>query len=266
MKIIHLSDTHINPETLYGIDANHRFKLALKHIRKNHFDANMLIITGDLTHFGNHESYKIFNKILTDAKLPNHLYPKLLLGNHDDRDTFKKHFPNIKSDQNGFVQYTINFGDKTFIFLDTNLSGTDSGCLCEKRQAWLVNILNKKKQNKIYIFMHHNPLALGHLKSDSIGLVQKNEFKKILIKFQKSIQHIFFGHQHITSSGKYLGITFSSPRSTWEPLVPNFSEKYRLGTANTDPNFNIVLIKEDSLVVHSEDFLKTKINWFAIKP
>ena len=55
----------------------------------------MLIITGGLTHFGNHESYKIFNKILTGAKLPNHLYPKLLLGNHDDRVTFKKHFPNM---------------------------------------------------------------------------------------------------------------------------------------------------------------------------
>ena len=27
---------------------------------------NILIITGDLKHFGNHESYKIFNKILTD--------------------------------------------------------------------------------------------------------------------------------------------------------------------------------------------------------
>ena len=114
--------------------------------------------------------------------------------------------------------------------------------------------------------MHHNPLALGHLKSDSIGLVQKDEFKEILLQFQNSIKHIFFGHQHVTSSGKYLGITFSSPRSTWEPLVPNFSEKYRLGTANTDPNYNIVLIKEDSLVVHSEDFLKTKINWFATKP
>ena len=69
--------------------------------------------------------------------------------------------------------------------------------------------------------------------------------------------------QHVTSSGKYLGITFSSPRSTWNPLVPNFLNRYRLGTANTDPNYNIILLKEDSLIVHSEDFLKTDINWFT---
>ena len=60
-----------------------------------------------------------------------------------------------------------------------------------------------------------------------------------------------------------MGITFSSPRSTWSPLVPNFLNRYRLGTAHTDPNYNIVLLKEDSLIVHSEDFLKTNVSWFT---
>jgi hypothetical protein len=35
-----------------------------------------------------------------------------------------------------------------------------------------------------------------------------------------------------------------------------------LGTADTDPNYNIILIRNDSLVVHTEDFLKQQINWF----
>tara|TARA_Y100001970_G_scaffold22695_1_gene26323 strand:- start:166 stop:963 length:798 start_codon:yes stop_codon:yes gene_type:complete len=263
MKIIHLSDIHINPKILYNIDAQKRFKLALNHIRNNHSDADILIITGDLTHYGNDESYKIFNKILEEINLPEHLYPKLILGNHDNRDNFKKNFPNVKTDQNGFVQYLENFEDKTFIFLDTNLASTDAGHLCELRQTWLLDALEKEYQNKIYLFMHHNPLALGSINSDAIGLVQKDEFKKILLKFQNSIKHIFFGHQHVTSSGKYLDITFSSPRSTWQPLIPNFTDRYRLGTANTDPNYNVVLLSDDSLIVHSEDFLKTKVNWFT---
>jgi len=45
-------------------------------------------------------------------------------------------------------------------------------------------------------------------------------------------------------------------------LVPNFSKNYRLGTANTDPNYNVILINKNSLVVHTEDFLKDNINWF----
>jgi len=76
------------------------------------------------------------------------------------------------------------------------------------------------------------------------------------------IKHIFFGHQHITSSGSYCGITFSSPRSTWSPLIPNFSNEYRLGTANTDTNYNVAIIRSDALIIHTEDFLKTEVNWF----
>ena len=65
MKIIHLSDTHINPKTLYNLDSQNRFESALQHIKNNHTDANLFIITGDLTHFGNDESYQIFKNILS---------------------------------------------------------------------------------------------------------------------------------------------------------------------------------------------------------
>ena len=138
--------------------------------------------------------------------------------------------------------------------------------LTSKEEA---DILNKRIENlekKIYLFMHHNPLPTGHIKSDELGLQQKEEFKNILIKYKESIKHIFFGHQHITTSGKYLGITFSSPRSTWSPLIPNFSETFRLGTACTDPNYNVILLQNDSLIVHSEDFLKTNVTCKIKKP
>ena len=42
MKIIHLSDTHINTEILHNIDSQKRFKLALSHtrmIKKAHHNA-----------------------------------------------------------------------------------------------------------------------------------------------------------------------------------------------------------------------------------
>ena len=262
MKLIHLSDPHIEPEILHNIDTQKRFYQALEHIRQNHSDADLFVISGDITHFGSNEAYKIFQNILNEAKLPKNLLTKIIIGNHDLRENFKNNFPYIKTDKNGFIQYSETFNDKTFIFLDTNQFNTDSGYLCKDRQEWLIGELEKKIKNKIYIFMHHNPLSLADDRSDKIGLVQKDDFKKILSKYKDIIKHIFFGHQHITTSGQYLGITFSSPRSTWSPLVSNFSSKYRLGAANTDPNYNVILIKDDSLIVHTEDFLKTEVNWF----
>ena len=46
------------------------------------------------------------------------------------------------------------------------------------------------------------------------------------------------------------------------PLIPNFSNEYRLGTANTDTNYNVAIIRSDALIIHTEDFLKTEVNWF----
>jgi len=264
MKIIHLSDPHIHTKILNGIDPVNRFKEALNHIIKNHQDANLFVITGDLTHFGDEESYYRLNEILTKSALPKNLYPKLMIGNHDTRENIKKIFSNIPIDENGFVQYFIEINDKRFIFLDTNLPGTAQGHFCKKRQGWLIdNLKNNNENKKIYLFMHHNPLPLADKNSDEIGLQQREEFKNIIFANKDLIKHIFFGHQHITASGNYLGINFSSPRSTWSPLVSNFSSEYRLGAANTDPNYNVVLIKDDALIVHSEDFLKSEINWFT---
>ena len=263
MKIIHLSDPHIYTTLLFNIDPVSRFESALTHIINNHLDSSLFVITGDLTHFGDKESYEKLKEILNKSNLPINLYPKLMIGNHDDREKFKKTFSDTSSNLDGFVQYFIDINNKRYIFLDTNLTGTDQGHLCEKRQFWLINTLKDNNEKKdIYLFMHHNPLELGHVNTDKIGLQQKDEFKSIINQHRESIKHIFFGHQHITTSGNYLGIPFSSPRSTWSPLVPNFSKEYRLGTANTDPNYNIIIIKDDSLVVHSEDFLKTNVSWF----
>ena len=263
MKIIHLSDPHIYTKLLYNIDSINRFESAIKHIIKNHLDADLFVITGDLTHFGDKESYIKLKEILDNSILPTNLYPKLMIGNHDNREKFKQNFSKTSQDINGFVQYFEDINNMRYIFLDTNLDGSDEGHLCKERQAWLINVLeNNNKNQDIYIFMHHNPLELGQINTDRIGLQQKDEFKLILKKYKVLNKHIFFGHQHITTSGNYLDIPFSSPRSTWSPLVSNFSKEYRLGTANTDPNYNVILINKDSLVVHSEDFLNTNINWF----
>ncbi len=263
MKIIYLSDPHIYTNKIHGIDPVDRFKKALMHILKNHNDADLFAITGDITDLGDKESYQLFIKIIKDTNLPEKLDPQLIIGNHDNREEFKKNFPSSQVDENGFVQYFIDIKDKRFLFIDTNLIETHAGHYCEDRQMWLKKTLSlTSNDHDIYIFMHHNPLALVREASDGIGLKQKEEFKEILLSSKKNIKHIFFGHQHITCSGSFSGITFSSPRSTWSPLIPNFSNQYRLGTANTDANYNVAIIHKDKTIIHTEDFLKTEVNWF----
>ena len=63
MKIIHLSDPHISPDKLFEHDAKERFSLALQHICNNHLDSKLFVISGDLTHDGDSESYNKLNEI-----------------------------------------------------------------------------------------------------------------------------------------------------------------------------------------------------------
>lgn len=264
MKIIHCSDIHIHDELIIGQDSIDRFYKALKHITSNHLDSDLFVISGDLTHHGKLQSYKKMKEMLNDVYLPKHLFPKLILGNHDNRKVFKSFFKDVQFDENGFVQYIYDFENKRFLFLDTNLAKTHQGHYCKLRMTWLENQLNLAISEKkdIYLFMHHNPIAMAQEEGDYLGIQQKEELNKLIYKFSDLIKHIFFGHQHLSVSGNILGVPFSAPRSISHPLVTNYSNKYRLGTADTEPNYNIILIKDNSLIVHTEDFLKTNINWF----
>ena len=69
MKIIHLSDPHISPDKLFEHDAKERFSLALQHICNNHLDSKLFVISGDLTHDGDSESYNKLNEILLNSKI-----------------------------------------------------------------------------------------------------------------------------------------------------------------------------------------------------
>ena len=115
MKIIHLSDPHIYTDKIHGIDPVSRFKKALDHILKNHNDADLFVITGDITDLGDKESYQLFIKIIQDANLPEQLDPKLIIGNHDNREEFKKNFPLINLDENGLAISDTITGQASFL-------------------------------------------------------------------------------------------------------------------------------------------------------
>ena len=65
MKIIHFSDIHIHSKPILGHNPIERFRLALNHLKNNHLDSNMFVVTGDITHDGDLASYKKFDEILT---------------------------------------------------------------------------------------------------------------------------------------------------------------------------------------------------------
>ena len=61
MKLIHLTDLHLMPpgELLWGLDPFARFDAALVDIAAHHADADLCVITGDLTEKGDVAAYEL---------------------------------------------------------------------------------------------------------------------------------------------------------------------------------------------------------------
>lgn len=260
MKLIHISDIHINADPIAGSDSVAGFAACLAHVEKRHADADAVVITGDLTHHGQRHSYVRLREMLEESSLA----PFLVIGNHDHRATFREIFPEVEVDADGYVQYVRDIAGHRLVFLDTNLAGNHSGRLGPRRQAWLSARLGEAARvgMPVLLFLHHNPIAIGVLATDILSLVQKKEFAAILRAHRDTVRHVFFGHAHMSLSGSIDGIPFSAPRSTSHPGWPNFEGRLAYGHGPIEPSYNLALIDRFNIVVHTIEYrLADRIVW-----
>ncbi len=265
MKLIHISDIHINPEPILGLDPVSNFEKCLAHVETFHPDADRVVITGDLTHHGLGASYERLRTILGTSPLSGERKPRLMIGNHDSRERFLEHFPESPIDADGFVQWTEDTPAGLFVYMDTVQAGTHAGSYCARRRTWLAGVLEgaRQKGQAVWLFMHHNPVAVHVANADVIGIVEEAELQAILASYRDVVRHMFFGHCHYTLSGSFAGIPFSAPRSTNHTCWPDFSGIVeRMGYGDLQPNYNVCFLDESSVVIHSIDFLdQDKVLW-----
>ncbi len=253
MKFLHLTDTHLVPQghKLYGLDPNARLRAAVADINARHADATFVLVTGDLAHTGEEAGYRALSQTLDELSVPSYL----LIGNHDDREAFKRVFCETKVDENGFVQSVVETAAGPFVLLDTNEPGTHCGWLCERRLSWLDRILSELRGRTVFLAMHHPPLALQLPALDAIGLLQHREFADV-IRRHDYIRHIFFGHAHRPVHGTWNGIPFSTQRALNHQVALQFDEQQSgIRGSHEPPAYSIVLIQHDSVIVHVHDFL-----------
>ncbi len=265
MKIVHISDIHIHPVPILGLRPVANFEACLAHVEAHQSDADLVVVTGDLTHQGRPESYEQLKEILARSSLEGRLAPRLLIGNHDSRENFLRAFPNAPRDANGFVQWTEETHAGLFVYMDTMEPGTHAGHYGPDRQAWLSGVLEGARAagQPVWLFMHHNPVAVNVANADVIGIVQEAELRRLLARHSDIVRHIFFGHCHFTLSGSAAGIPFSAPRSTNHACWPDFSGiTTRMGYGDLAPNYNVCFLSEAGTVIHTIDFLdEPKVRW-----
>ena len=260
MKLIHISDIHINADAVAGANTVANFVACMQHVSRYHADADAVVISGDLTHHGQRHSYEKLRELLGGWDKS----PFLMIGNHDHRRTFLEIFPEMETDADGHVQYVRDVGGHRLVFLDTNLEANHSGRLGPRRQAWLAARLAEAEAGNlpVLLFLHHNPVQIGVVAVDILALVQKKEFAAILTDHPGVVRHIFFGHCHMKLSGSIGGVPFSAAGSTSHPGWPEFQGRLAYGHGPIEPSYDVALVGAGSVVVHTIQYrLEDRIEW-----
>lgn len=252
MKLVQISDIHLTcpGERMGGLDPHRRFAQALDEVRTRHQDADRIVITGDLTHWGEPQAYTALKDALTNLPCP----VRLLVGNHDNRNHFLSAFPDHDRDENGYINHAEDLEGTRLIYLDTTAPRSHAGHFGADRIAWLDAQLHDATRARL--FMHHNVMTLGQPAEDKIALVpaDRQAFADLLKRHESKIDYLHFGHIHAICTGTYCGIPFASVRSTGNQSLPDFTETDLLHGGPMAPSFAVIDASEDRTVIHDIPF------------
>jgi 3',5'-cyclic AMP phosphodiesterase CpdA len=252
MKFIQITDTHIMAPggRLHQLSPNERLAACIADINRNHGDAALCLFTGDLADSGAMAAYRELGNVLAGLGPPF----RLLIGNHDDRDNFRRAFPEAPRDEHGFVQSVVRATAGDLILLDTVEAGRHDGVFCAARADWLAGQLDEAGDGPVYIFMHHPPFDIGIPSLDRIRLADPEAFVRA-IEGRGNLRHIFFGHVHRPVSGSWRGIPFSALRGTAHQVVLDFHTESPIPKIHEPPAYAVILLEAERTVVHLHDYL-----------
>tara|TARA_X000000368_G_scaffold242103_1_gene191274 strand:- start:247 stop:1011 length:765 start_codon:yes stop_codon:yes gene_type:complete len=199
MIIAQISDTHlICVSSKFKVIAENRIKYlenCVSNILGLRPQPDAIIHTGDVSHNGLIEEYRLAYKILNRLNSPIFFTP----GNRDDKNNLKSIFlhsylTNAERDQ--FI-YSTYFKDFRIISMDTSCKKNNQGEITLKGLEIFSQILMENKEIPTVIFMHHPPYDVSlssnkNIEYNSEKLIPK--FWKILESF--NVIGLFCGHIH----------------------------------------------------------------------
>lgn len=247
MKIIQITDLHFLPPGLRLLDIDPRQRLAacIAEINDKHRDAALCVFTGDLADRGAPEAYDSLKDVLRDLEPPH----RLLLGNHDHRESFSAAFPDHPRDATGFIQSSIKLEGETLLFLDTLEQGIHEGRYCDTRLAWLADQLDALEEAQATLFMHHPPFDIGIPSLDAIRLKNETALARLLADSGR-VRHIFFGHLHRSVSGLWRGISYSCLPSLAHQVPLDLEQPRPVPYNRERPAYGVIFLTPDQVTAH----------------
>lgn len=223
MLIAQISDTHItSPGTLaYDIaPTNERLAQCVAHINQFKPQAELVLVTGDISNNGQLDELQHAKQLLDELKMPYFVIP----GNHDEKTTLWRQFggkacPNKVA---GFINYVLDQYPIRLIALDSTIEHKPGGEICNTRAAWLDARLAEAPQKPTIIFMHHPPVKCGVIETDIDGFIGVDRLA-VVVKKYSNIEKIICGHIHLSAHTRWCNTMVSTAPSTGMQLILDLS-------------------------------------------
>jgi Icc protein len=214
MRILHLSDTHINrtdaPNT-YGVNATESLRLMLAELRHQR-NVDAVVVTGDIAELGEVEAYTTARELIGEFARRLGAAVFFTTGNHDERGAFAKVLGSghlgVDGDERAETVLESGAGERAavstvgghrFVTLDSLVPGRVHGELSELQLDWLRDVLSTPAEEGTVLAFHHPPIALDVENQRLFGLRNPEALADVIR--DSDVRVVLTGHFHLQILG-----------------------------------------------------------------
>ena len=242
--LFQLSDPHVGATWGDGDPVAGLIK-AVEAVRRLPDRPDAVLMSGDLADNAADGEYEFVREMLARLDAPVHVLP----GNHDDRDTLRRHF-DLPGTMGTPVQYAVDLGPLRLVVLDSTRPGEDRGELDGQRLAWLDAELAAAPDRTTLIAMHHPPLSTGIEAWDEIGLpVADRRALGEVLERHPQVRRLVAGHVHRTIAAELAGRAVLAIPSTYVQARLNFNSG-EIELVAEPPGFAVHALLDGELASH----------------
>lgn len=249
MLIAQLTDLHIGRpgQLIYGaVDTAAYLQAAITRLNELTPRPDLVLISGDLVDRGTLEEYEQLRTLLEPLQIP----ARMIIGNHDNRETFLRVFGNLDYLQGAGdrVNYVIDTPTLRLYMLDSAVQGYAYGRLSDETLGWLDAQLAGNPDTPSMIVMHHPPFETGIWWMDALGLHDNAKLEKV-VRRHPQIRRILSGHVHRPIFTEWAGVLCSVAPSTAHHVTLDLDD-HAMYQMTLEPQFiHLHQLRADSSIV-----------------
>ena len=256
LTIAQITDLHITTgrDPLNRLRNEQRLREVLRSIHALRPRPVAIIASGDLVDHGEPEEYAELKTILADVEIPIYFG----VGNHDRRAAFLEALegPYAHRDENGYIQYAVDFGEVRMVVCDTLYEGHERSGFDAKRAAWLAATLAADTVTPTIVVLHHPPILSGVRWMDPDPKAPWINLLSNAMRGHDQIRVLLCGHVHRAFHGVLAGhVVATSPATSIQvtlnltPIDMERPDGREILTAEP-PGFVLVAIDEGEVTTH----------------